>query len=381
MPKPHQPHIVLAITQAVLGGATSFVYEYAIWLKQRGIRVTLIAGNGSLLFEQAAAAGIPCIRTPYMQREIKPWLDIPATFALAKLFRELNPDVVHLNSSKMGVVGSIAAQLAHVPRVVYCIGGWAFLESVSPLKKHIYTLAERLTASYKDEIICLSPGDKNAAEAAHIQPREGIAVIPNAIDLSLLDRTRLSRAEAREALNISQDRFVFGTIANFHGPKNLPNYIRLVAPVLKRLPSASVVLIGDGPERSRIESAIQETGVASQIILTGVKTQAARYLSAFDVFVLPSSKEGMPFSLLEAMAARLPCIVTNVGAHAWMLETTGSWVIPVNDEPALNKAMMEAVQNKRQLVDIGEANRATVEQRFPLEKMFEAQLSACLPNM
>ncbi len=374
------PHIVLAITQAVLGGATSFVYEYAIWLKQRGIRVTLLAGNGSLLFEQAATAGIPCLRVPYMQREIRPWLDLPATFALAKLLRELKPDVVHLNSSKMGTIGSLAARLAGVPRVVYCIGGWAFLESVSPFKKQIYALAERLTSGLKDEIICLSPQDKQAAEAQHIRPREQITVIPNAVDLQQLDRTRLSRAEAREALGLSQDRFVFGTIANFHSPKNLPNYIRLVAPILKRLPSASVVVIGDGPERPLIENAIQETGVVSQVLLTGVKAQAARYLSAFDVFVLPSSKEGMPFSVLEAMAARLPCIVTHVGAHAWMLEGTNSWIIPVNDGQALNQAMTAAVQNKRQLVDIGEANRTSVEQRFPLEKMFAAQLNACLPN-
>jgi glycosyltransferase involved in cell wall biosynthesis len=377
---PSSPHIVLAITLAVMGGATSFVYEYAVWLKKKGFKVTIIAGNGSLLFEKAAEAGIPCLPAPFMQREIRPWLDLPAIFALAKLFHDLKPTVVHLNSSKMGVIGSLAARLARVPRVVYCIGGWAFLESIAPWKKQFYAVAERLTAPLKDAIICLSPRDKEAAEDRHIRPRETIAVVPNGVDLPSLDRTRLSRAEARETLGISQDRFVFGTIANFHNPKNLPAYIRQAATFLHTSPSASLVLIGDGPERSLIEGVIQELNLNAQVHLVGSREEAHRFLSAFDVFVLPSTKEGMPFSLLEAMAARLPCIVTDVGAHTWMLEGSGSWIIPANTAQALQTALSEAIQNRGQLVDIGQANRLIVEQRFPLEKTLAAQQAITLNN-
>ncbi|MBP9762638.1 glycosyltransferase family 4 protein [Patescibacteria group bacterium] len=372
------PHIVLAITQAVPGGATSFVYEYAVWLKKKGFKVTIIAGNGSLLFEKAAEAGIPCLQAPFMQREIKPWLDLPAIFALAKLFHDLKPTVVHLNSSKMGVIGSLAARLARVPRVVYCIGGWAFLESIAPWKKQFYAVAERLTAPLKDAIICLSPRDKQAAEEQQIRPRENITVVPNGIDLPHLDRARLSRAEAREMLGLSQERFVFGTVANFHSPKHLPTYVRQAASFLQATPSASLVLIGEGPERSDIERAIRERGLETQVHLLGSREEAHRFLSAFDVFVLPSTKEGMPFSLLEAMAARLPCIVTDVGAHAWMLEGSGSWIIPADTAKALQKAMSEAIQHKGPLVDIGQANRLIVEQRFPLEKTLAAQQAITL---
>jgi glycosyltransferase involved in cell wall biosynthesis len=374
------PHIVLAITQAVQGGATSFVYEYAVWLKQKGIKVTLVAGNGDLLFKKAAEAGIPCLRAPFMQREIRPWLDLPAVFALAKLFRELKPTVVHLNSSKMGVVGSIAARLARVPRVVYCIGGWAFLESIAPWKKRVYTIAERITSSFKDAIICLSPSEKRIAEDAQIRPREKITVIPNGVDLPALDRSRLSRVDAREALGLPQDLFVFGTIANFHSPKNLPTYIQFAADVLKQAPSSCLVLIGEGPERGKIEAAIKEWGLTSQVVLIGAKDQAYRYLSAFDVFVLPSSKEGMPLSLLEAMTARLACIVTDVGAHAWMLEGTGSMVVPPHDKQALQQALNAALQQRGRLIEIGEANRTAVEKRFPVDATYRAQLEVCLPR-
>lgn len=373
-----QSHIVVAITQAVPGGATSFVFDYAFWLKQKGFRVTVLTGTGDWLFERCKEAQIPCVRVPFMQREIRPWLDLPAIFSLAKLLRELKPTVVHLNSSKMGVVGSLSAKLARVPRVVYCIGGWAFLESISDWKKWIYAVAERLTAGLKDQIICLHPGDKAEAERRHIHPREGITVIPNGIDLQTLDRARLSRAEARQTLNIPPDRFVFGTIANFFATKNLPAYIRSVAPIIRSSPSATLVLIGEGTERRAIEQAIAETNLGSQVILTGSQHQAHRLLSAFDVFVLPSTKEGMPFSTLEAMAARLPCIVTDVGAHRWMLADSGSWIIQSGDTHALEQAFRDAMQQRGRLVDIGQANRTIVEQRFPLEKTFEAQLSACL---
>ncbi len=375
-----QPHIVVAITQAVPGGTTSLVFDYAFWLKQKGFRVTILAGEGEWLFERCQEAELPCLRVPFMQREIRPWLDLPAIFSLAKLLKELKPDVIHLNSSKMGVIGSLSARLAGIPRVVYCIGGWAFLESIASWKKWVYAVAERFTAGLKDQIICLHPADKQAAEARHIHPREGITIVPNGIDLPSLDRARLSRAEARQTLNLSQDRFVFGTIANFYATKNLPAYIRSVASLLRNFPSATLVLIGEGAERLQIEQAIREQALESQVILTGAQPDAHRLLSAFDVFVLPSTKEGMPFSTLEAMAARLPCIVTDVGAHAWMLQQTGSWIVPCGDTSALQNAMQEAMQQRGRLVDIGEANRTTVEQRFPRERTFEAQLAACLPR-
>ena len=380
MPDSPLPHIVLAITLAKPGGTTSLVLAYASWLKKRGIKVTLLAGEGTWLFEEAAKIGIPCLRVPWMQREIRPWFDLPAIFSLAKLLRTLKPDVVHLNSSKMGVIGSLSARLAGVPRVVYCIGGWAFLESIAPWKRRVYALAERFTARFKDVIICLHPGDKQIAEVQGIHPREEILVIPNGVDLQALDHARLNRADARQALGLPQDRFVFGTVANFYPAKNLPNYIRAVAPLLKQSPSASLVVIGEGPERPQLEQAIREAGTAQQIILTGTRAQAHSFLAAFDVFVLPSTKEGMPFSLLEAMAARLPCIATRVGAHAWMLEGTGSSVVPPNDAKSLQQALSEALQHRGRLIEVGEANRTAVERRFPLEKTFEAQLSICLPK-
>jgi len=375
-----QPHIVLAITLAVPGGTTSFVFQYAFWLKQKGFNVTVLAGEGTWLFDRCEEVEIRCLSVPFLQREIRPWLDLPALFSLTQLLRTLKPDVIHLNSSKMGVLGSIAARLAHVPRVIYFIGGWAFLESIASWKKSIYLHAERWTARFKDRIVCLHPADKAIAEAQQIKPRQGITVIPNGVDLPFLDRTRLSRAEARQILGIPQDRFIFGTIANFFSTKNLPAYIKTAAPVIQASPAAGIVIIGEGVERPLIEQAIQETNLGDQILLTGTQEQAHRFLSAFDVFVLPSTKEGMPFSTLEAMAARLPCLVTDVGAHRWMLEGTGSWIVPKEQPLALQKALQETLEKRGRLVDVGQANRLVIERRFPLETTFETHRNTCLPT-
>lgn len=381
MPHSAHPHIVLAITLAKPGGTTSFVYEYAVWLKKQGLRVTIVAGEGTWLIEQCKQAGIPCIQAPFVQREINPWRDLRAIFSLAKIFRSLTPDVIQLNSSKMGVIGSIAARIANVPRVVYFIGGWAFLESIAPWKKAFYRIAERLTAGLKDRIVCLHPGDKKIAELYAIRPRESIDVIPNGIDIAALDALRLSRAAARTELGIGEHDFVFGTIANFYPAKNLPAYLMSAAPFIKEHPTTKIVLIGDGPERAKIEAAIKTSVLGSQVLLVGAKEQAHRFLSAFDLFVLPSTKEGMPFSLLEAAAASLPCIVTDVGAHAWMLEGTTAWIIPSDNPKAIQQAMEEAFNQKAQLPEWGRAYRTAVSQRFPLNATFEQHLSVCLPHV
>lgn len=345
---------------------------------KHGIRVTIVAGEGTWLFEQCKQAGIDCLPVPFMQREIRPWLDLRAIFALARLFRTLKPDVVHLNSSKMGVIGSMAARLANVPRVVYFIGGWAFLESIAPWKKTFYRLAERFTAGLKDRIICLYPGNKDIAEAYSIRPRESIDVIPNGIDITALDATRLSRTDARAALGLAENDFVFGTIAHFYPAKNLPNYLTQATTFLRTHPTAKIVLIGEGAQRLKIEQAIKTGNIQSQVLLIGAKEQAHRFLSAFDVFVLPSTKEGMPFSILEAMAASVPCIVTDVGAHTGVLKGTHAWIIPPQDSQALHQALTEAFDQKAQLPQWGRAYRTSVSEHFPIHQTFEQHLKTCL---
>lgn len=363
--------VVIAITLAKPGGATSFALGLARSLKQQGRSVTLLAGDGDWLFTECAKLQIPCHRIPSLGRAISPLRDLRSLIELVRHLRRLRPDALHLNSSKMGVLGALAGRIARIPRIIYCIGGWSFLESLPEHTRRLYTWAERLSAPLKDVIVCVHPGDAEEAKRLNIRGREETQVIPNGIDIHDLDQHRFSCEEARQLLGLPRDSYIFGTIGNFYPAKDLPRYLAACALLHAEHPTVSFALIGDGPERAAIETARTEHKLEDVVHLLGHRDEAARYLLAFDTFVFPSAKEGMAFALLEAMAAALPCVATDVGANSWVLKTVG-WIIPAKDPLKLAEAMKDVYQHRLQATERGLQGRTEVETRFPIAETFAA---------
>ncbi len=362
--------IVLAVTLAEHGGVQEFLVRFALYLQSHGHEVTILAGEGEWLFERCREEGICAKKLRYTQRAIQPWQDMLALRELKELLHELKPDAIHLNSTKMGVLGALAARSLDVPKIVYRIGGWVFLEALAPHTKRFYRWIEKVSASWKDVIICVHPNDKALAIKAGIKPRQDIRVIPNGIDIHDFEAHLLSREEARRELGIPDDSFVFGTLANFFPAKNLPEYFKTCANIHTIFPQAQFVVIGDGGQRAQLEKLREQLLLDDVVLLPGRKAQASRFLKAFDTFVLPSSKEGMSWALLEAMAAKLPCVVTEVGANHWLLEGAG-WVVPAEDSAKLAAAMTESIQNTDKAKSYAKSAYDRVSKDFPLEKTLQ----------
>lgn len=375
-----KPHIALAITLGEIGGAQRFVLGFAKWLKQRDYLVTVVTGDGTWLEEMCQHEGIEVVKLKHFGRSISP-RDLLAFWELIRVFGRLKPDAIHLNSTKMGALGSLAARLVLTPRVVYRIGGWVFLEPLSQTTKNLYRRIERWGAKWKDVIICVHPGDEDVAKKEGITPRKQIVTIPNGINIATFDQQLIDREQARKELRIPTGAPVFGTVAGFYPPKNLPHYLDACAIVHRQIPKARFVLLGDGPERKRIVERCYDLKLADVVVLAGTMNgHASRYLRAFDCFVLPSVKEGMPWSLLEAMAASLPCIVTDVGANAWMVGQEAGWIVPANDTAKLAQAMINTLTHQDEAKRRGTIAREEVMNRFPLEKTYERNREALLPS-
>ncbi len=361
--------IVVGITLAEPGGATSFAFGFACWLKKRGYDVTVLAGDGGWLFHRCHEAQIPIRQIPHLGRAIRPWRDFRAYLEIHQALKELKPDAVHFNSTKMGVIGSLAARRLGVPRIVYRIGGWAFLEPMFPPFVWFYALVEILRARDKDIIVCVHGGDEAIAKRVGIRPTKKLITIPNGIDLKQLDQCLHPRDYARHALNLDDTSFVFGTIAHFYPAKDLPRYLEACLLVNKERPDARFVLIGDGRERNRIRRKRFELGLEHVVMLAGSQDHAARLLRAFDAFVLPSAKEGMPRALLEAMAVGLPCVATDVGANRWVMEDAG-WIVPKQSPQPLAEAMLDVLAHPEEAKKRGARARKIIEDRFPLDRNY-----------
>ena len=169
--------------------------------------------------------------------------------------------------------------------------------------------------------------------------------------------------------NVFQAEYTIGTVANFYKPKGLEYLIEAIKFLPEKM-SAILVIIGEGRERKYLEGLIVKNNLQSKIFMIGALNNAFQYLKAFDVFVLPSVKEGFPWSLLEAMAAKLPIIATSVGAIPEVLESGKNGILI---EPKNSKAIAESIttvlSNDKLRQELGIQAHQTVLFKFSLEKM------------
>lgn len=370
----HRPALCLLVTQGGGGGAQRYVLDLARALKEQ-YRVTVAAGEaiaGRALLDAAAANGIAVHQLRYLRRAIRPRDDVRAIFELARFFRAGKFAIVHTNSSKADVLGAVAARLVRPrPRVVSTIHGWVFLEPMGRLRRALYVLLERIAARLRDQTIFLSRLDQTAAATARIGNPHNQKVIP----LGIGNVTAQDRATARRRIGLPDlppAATVVGTVANLYPTKGLDMLIRAAKTVTDALPDVRFVVIGEGPLRPRLEQHISKSKLNDRVFLVGSRPDAASLLAALDVFVLSSRKEGTPYVLLEAAAARLPVVATSVGGIPELLaHEKNGLLVPPDDPVALARELMRLCGDQALRVKLGDALAASTETRT-LERMARA---------
>lgn len=184
---------------------------------------------------------------------------------------------------------------------------------------------------------------------AHFRPEQVIA-INNAIDVDKLEQQLVDRGVARQHLGIASDKFVFGIISRLVPKKGHADLINAFASIYQRQPHAELVIIGDGRIHEELVAQIEALQLQQSVRLLGAIPQAFKYAKAFDVFVLPSYREGLPIALLEAACAHLPIIASDIGGNRAVLDSLGS-LVPAGDVEELAAAM-------GQLIELDVASRA-----------------------
>jgi glycosyltransferase involved in cell wall biosynthesis len=196
---------------------------------------------------------------------------------------------------------------------------------------------------------------------------QAIDVIYNGIDVGP-EPDAAARARAREMLNVSDDTLVIGTIARLDPVKDLGTLIKAVA----QLPDsvrASLVVLGDGPERLGLEQTARELSMRAPVCFLGRRDDARNWLAGCDVYVNSSVSEGISLTILEAMAAGLPIIATRVGGTPEVIDDSCGRLIPSRDVGALTAALLSLSEKPALRLALGKAARARVEARFTLDRM------------
>ncbi len=386
MPAEHEKgkqkrRIFCVITQGELGGAQQFVSQLAQHINPELFDFHVVWGaSSSAAFARSLPAHVTHATAQHLVRHImSPIEDVRAIFELRRLMRMYKPDVVLCISSKAGFVGSLAAHgiRDEFPEldVIYRIGGWTFNDPWPRWKQRLFVALERFSARWKDTIIVNNAHDLEQARALRITPRKELACIHNGLDPFL---PFMTRDEARTALNqkipteatLLQPDWWVGTIANLYPTKDIATFIRAASRVEGHV---RFVVIGDGEQRAQLEQAVQEAALTHRFFFLGSIPEAWKYIPGFDVFVLASVKEGFPWALLEAMAARVPSIATRVGAVPEMIpdESCGIVVEP-GDSDAIAEAIVHLLGHDKKRQDIAIAAHQRVINTFSLRVMIDA---------
>jgi glycosyltransferase involved in cell wall biosynthesis len=351
---------MLVITLAEVGGAQSYVASLLPALAER-YDVALAAYGEGPLREAAAAAGARFVPLRHVRRPVRPWRDLAGLVELARLFRRERPQIVHASSSKAGVLGRLAATVTRVPVRIFTVHGWAFT-AYSGLPSRLYQVADRLMEPLTTVTICVSENELAAGLEAGTCRAESTVVIRNAVDVSGAARSRHDRAVPRLI-----------AVGRLKAPKDFLTLVRAFAAIPRG--KFEALIVGDGPDRQEVEAEIRSLGLEEHVRLAGERDDVPALLADSDLFVLSSRSEGLPVSVLEAMAAVLPVVASDVGGLRELVadSETGILVPPV-DVPALAAALGRLVEDRELRRTLGAAGRARAEALFDLAEFRRAHV-------
>ncbi len=334
MQQNQKKRILFVITKSNYGGAQRYVHELATGLPRDEYTVAVACGGNGPLVTKLHEAGITVCEVPSFQRDISIGKEFKSLFELGRIIRTFNPDIVHLNSSKAGGTGALVARILGVPKIIFTAHGWAFWEDRSLLWRSLVWLFSWITALLAHTIIVVSRFEYDRTPLPFL--RKKLVYIPTALP----HITFIEREDARKKLYSEsiltkhiRDHWLVATSEHNHN-KNLLCAIRAVATFNQtHAKKIFFTLMSDGDERQLLERYVTEHNLDDTIAFTGYVPDARTYLKAFDIFILPSLKEGMPYGLLEAGQAGLACIASNVGGIPEVIESgrTGILIDPRND--------------------------------------------------
>lgn len=353
--------IVYCITQSEWGGAQTYVYEL-IKVERSKNKVYLVVGEEGALTEKVKRlSGVKVMILPSLKRNISLFNDLKAICQLRKIMKSIKPDILHLNSSKAGFVGRLAAVFLKT-KTIFTVHGWAFTDGVeSTFRKLVYRSIERLVAPMTDLFICVSNYDYQIGMRDKVLSvkKKNAVIIHNGVDepvnfeitdkiihdpVRILMTARFSRQKDQETL--------LKALANIGGE----NY--------------EMVFLGDGPTLKYNKHLANNLGIGDNVEFKGFSEDVETYLKNCDIFVLSTNYEGLPISIIEAMSYGMPIIATNVGGNSELVENGKNGFLVDGSVESLRSALMK-LMNKDRIVNQGLASLNFWNKHFKLKNQLE----------
>jgi glycosyltransferase involved in cell wall biosynthesis len=292
---------------------------------------------------------------------------------------------VHLHNPLMSLIGRAAVALARPPLVIYTAHGFYFHEYLPGWKRVVGLGLERMASPFTHFLLTQNSEDAELAVRLGLFRRENTLVIGNGIDLRAFDPEKVAPVEQELLLDqfgIPPHHRVVGTVTRYTRDKGLLEFLEAAAGLRAVMKDVSFVVIGGpavGDRHPLTLTQLKQTaafyGIEDRVIFTGVRDDVPAILSLLDVFVLPSLREGMPRSVLEAMAMEVPVVVTDIrGCREEVTEGVEGYFVPVRDVDALTERILAILNSPQMGQEMGRRGRERVQREFDEESVVRLQI-------
>jgi len=371
--------VLRVIARLNMGGPAIHVTNLAAGLETRGYHTTLVAGSlawgeDSMAF-LAERLGVSVVSVPEIQREISVLHDLRSVRRIASIVREERPHILHTHTAKAGAIARAAALLAadaRPPVVLHTFHGHVLKGYFKPGRTAVFREVERSLARASNVLVAVSPEVRDDLVELGVAPREKFAVVRLGIPLAERLDDATTERDYRRLYGISPDAFVVGWVGRMTGVKATGAVLEIVRATRDRGVDAVLCMVGDGPDRDRLEQLARDLGVARECFFAGYQSEIAGFYRLFDAFVLPSVNEGTPVSAIEALASGTPVVANRVGGVPDVVrDGEDGFLVEAGDVEGAARRLADLAADPALRARLGESGRARVLERYSVARLVD----------
>ena len=362
--------VIYVIGGGEFGGAEKHILDLVSEIRQHGVEGKVICFYEAEFSQALRDRGIEVIVLDYGR------FDARLARGLRRVFREEKPDLIHTHGVKANFFSRLAARdLEDVP-LVTTVHSLLRFDYENYLSYRVASWMERVTRRYNSHYIAVSRPIGESLLDEHIPP-EQLTVVHHGIDVDRFrpaeagDEEMLARRRAMRAeWGVPDDAYVIGSVGRLVRLKGIDYAIRAMTQVVLAEPRAHLVIIGQGPEEARLRALTGELGLERHVTFGGFRNDIPDCMRAFDCFVSPSQSEGLGLNILEAMATRLPVVITSVGGiRDYALEGVNARIVKTCSSEDLADKLIQVIRAPDRAASLAATARQFVVSHFSMQSM------------